>query len=135
MAYLYDSSRSLELTQRSEEPRQTRPLPPGPSGQIEGDGLVGAQHDPLQFLLDLTHQYGDLVHYKSRYGSTYLVSHPEQIAYVFHNNNYQRGSLLKMAFGEGLLTSEGETWRCQRRLMQPNFTRSALWRSDPSSLM
>jgi cytochrome P450 len=110
-----------DLARQPVIPHQGLPFPPGPQGLIDNDPSPDADYDPLQFLLSMTQQYGDLVHYRSRYGSTYLVNHPEQIAYVFHNNNYQRGSLLKMAFGDGLLTSEGETWRCQRRLMQPNF--------------
>jgi cytochrome P450 len=116
-----NSTQITDLQQRPGTERQRLPFPPGPQGQIDTDGVTGADYDPLEFLLSMTRQYGDLVHYKSRYGSTYLVNHPEHIAYVFHNNNYQRGSLLKMAFGDGLLTSEGKTWRCQRRLMQPNF--------------
>lgn len=80
-----------------------------------------ACHDPLQFLLSLTSQYGDVVSYQSAYGPVYLVNHPDHIGYVLQNNNFIKTSLLKIAFGESVFTSEGAYWRRQRRIMQPAF--------------
>jgi cytochrome P450 len=61
----------------------------------------------------------------------HLVSHPDHIRHVLHDNhaNYQKGVGLAQAkrwLGEGLVTSEGDVWSRQRRLMQPAFQRQRL---------
>jgi cytochrome P450 len=49
---------------------------------------------------------------------------------VDNNRNYTKGTssneVFKKVVGEGLLTSEGETWRKQRRMMQPAFHQTRL---------
>lgn len=91
--------------------------PPGPSQII----LPGQTDDPLRFLLDLTHQYGDLVRYQTPYSYTYIANSPETIAHVLREPHYPRGSLLKQVLGEGLLSSEGQHWKKHRSLMVPDF--------------
>ncbi len=71
--------------------------------------------------MNLTRRYGDLVRYETAYGPTYLVNHPDDIAYVLQQKNYPRASLLRMVLGAGLLSSEGERWQHHRRLLQPSF--------------
>lgn len=93
-------------------------LPPGPATKLD---FGATQRDPLGFLLDLTTHYGDLVRYETAYGATYLVNDPEHIGHVLNNANYPRGSLLTMVLGDGLLASEGDYWRRQRRMVQPDF--------------
>jgi cytochrome P450 len=57
----------------------------------------------------------------------YLLRHPEHIRYVLQENNKNYGrktpgyQKLKLALGEGLVTSEGEHWLRQRRIAQPAF--------------
>ncbi len=57
----------------------------------------------------------------------YVVAHPEGVEYVLRSNyrNFikDKGTrkLLGAVLGEGLVTSEGELWRRQRRLAQPAF--------------
>ena len=91
--------------------------PPGPSQII----MPGQTDDPLRFLLDLTHHYGDLVRYQTPYSYTYIANSPETIAHVLRDPNYPRGSLLKQVLGEGLLSSEGQHWKKHRSLMVPDF--------------
>ncbi len=92
--------------------------PPGPPGKID---LAAAERDPLEFLAGLSDTYGDFVHYETVYGSSYLATDPELVGQVFAQRNYSRGSLFRSVLGNGLLASEGDYWRHQRRLMQPDF--------------
>ncbi|MBT9472983.1 MAG: cytochrome P450 [Pseudomonadota bacterium] len=63
---------------------------------------------------------------------THLISDPEAIGRVLLDNaaNYPKPPLVKRMLrnltGEGLLTSDGEPWREQRRLMAPVFTPGAV---------
>lgn len=64
--------------------------------------------------------------------STLLVSDPEGIKHVLLDNaaNYQKAEMgrrvLEPGLGRGLLTSEGEVWRAQRRLMAPAFDHASM---------
>ena len=58
---------------------------------------------------------------------SYVVSHPEDVEYVLRGNhrNFIKNKgvrkVLAEVLGQGLVTSEGELWRRQRRLTQPAF--------------
>ena len=60
---------------------------------------------------------------------TFVVSDPDGVRRVLrdHAANYPKSPLLRRvlcpALGEGLVTSQGETWRRHRRLMAPAFDR------------
>ncbi|MDQ3395855.1 MAG: cytochrome P450 [Bacteroidota bacterium] len=62
---------------------------------------------------------------------TYLISSAEDIEYVLvkNNRNYTKGMVykfLQIVLGKGLLTSEGDFWRRQRRIAQPAFHRQVV---------
>jgi cytochrome P450 len=85
--------------------------------------------DPLQFLTNATHQYGDVVHLGAM-GSQqlYLVVHPDHLKYILQENSrsFIKGKnfeAIKLVIGEGLVVKEGDSWRRERRLMQPTFHR------------
>jgi cytochrome P450 len=100
--------------------------PPGPSGSFLWQ-FRPALADPLRFLQDMS-SYGGVV--MLRRDKSYLVSEPEAIGRIFQDNhfNYVKGEryiqALEPLFGHGLLTSEGDLWRRQRRLIQPVFHRA-----------
>jgi cytochrome P450 len=104
----------------------TMKIPPGPKGLPFVGNLWQVIRDPLHFPFRMAREYGDVV--RARVGNLvfYLLVHPDHIEYVLRNNyrNFikDRGTRLLTHFlGEGLLTSEGELWRRQRRLSQPAF--------------
>lgn len=57
----------------------------------------------------------------------YLISHPDGVQHVLGSavRNYPKAGYdrLEPVIGRGLLASEGDLWRRQRRLMQPSFHR------------
>jgi cytochrome P450 len=60
-----------------------------------------------------------------------VINHPEDIKRVLLSNhrNYTKGEgmdRVKILLGNGIMTSEGEFWRRQRRMMQPAFHRRVI---------
>ena len=84
------------------------------------------QHSLLDDLLALL-EAGDDVARLSRFClPTFLVSHPDGARHVLRDNagNYRKGAFFRsiaLLQGQGLLTSEGESWQNQRRVAQPAF--------------
>jgi cytochrome P450 len=69
---------------------------------------------------------------RSLFGGQLLVSDPAGIKRVLLDNvaNYPKTTLdlriLSTAFGDGLLTSDGDKWRAHRRVMSPSFDRRSI---------
>ncbi len=111
--------------------RHRRKLAPGPPGQLLFGNLPAYRRDPLQFYLDAHREYGDVVRFRAGPWHWHLIAHPEDVQYVLRDNypNYGRSffnNYLKSLLGQGLLTSEGDLWLRQRRLMQPVFHRKRI---------
>lgn len=74
----------------------------------------------------LVREYGDVVHFRIGRRRVYLLNHPEHIKGVLttHYANFLKGRGIARRdnfLGEGLLTSEGDFHRNQRRQTQPAF--------------
>lgn len=90
------------------------------------------RQDPLNLYVRVMQEHGDFV--KVFYGpfAGYHVSHPDHVKRILidNNHNYSRNKrgnrLLKLITGENLVTSDGEMWRKQRRLLQPAFHRKRI---------
>lgn len=108
--------------------------PPGPKPKLPGAqlfGFIGFRRSPLTFLTDMAHRYGNIVHFQMGTQHAFLLNHPDFIKDVLVTNNesFIKGRALqrsKRLLGEGLLTSEGEHHRRQRRLAQPAFHRKRI---------
>lgn len=105
--------------------------PPGPKGRPIVGSVLELKRDPLGTFQRWAREYGDIVHMKLMSLDGYLVSHPDLVEQVLvtSNRNFIKPRLLKEAaevLGNGLLTSDGDFWLRQRRLMQPAFHRDRI---------
>ncbi|MCB0857145.1 MAG: cytochrome P450 [Solirubrobacterales bacterium] len=108
-----------------------KPLPPGPKGLDAARFLINTTRDFKQPMMDMALEYGEVAHVRNRRRDFMVVSGHEAARHVLITNqdNYRKGleyELLRIVLGDGLLTSEGETWRQQRRLVQPMFAKRYL---------
>ena len=108
---------------------QTTAIPPGPA---EGFDLGGSE-ESLALMRRCFAQYGDVyrIFAPSRGVYNYVINHPRDIKRVLLSNhrNYTKGEgmdRVKILLGNGIMTSEGDFWRRQRRMMQPSFHRRVL---------
>jgi cytochrome P450 len=107
--------------------------PPGPRSKIPFRYLRTLQRDPIPFFQKLANEYGDASQFHVGPQQIFFFNHPELIRELlvtqhraFHKSRVLQRS--KIIFGEGLLTSEEEVHRRQRRLVQPAFHRERIGR-------
>ncbi|MDQ1250181.1 MAG: Cytochrome, partial [Actinomycetota bacterium] len=100
---------------------------PGPTGK-EMLGAIGQiRSDALGFLEWSWRQYGDVVQFPIPTPPTYLVTHPQGVRQVLQANHRGYGKAtvqyrnLALVTGEGLLAADTDTWRRQRKSVQPAF--------------
>ena len=99
------------------------PLPPGP-GPLAS--LLALGRNPAVYFQKLFNRYGPVVRWRG-YMDMYLLNNPDDVRTVLtqawprftkRNIDYR---VLRQTMGMGLVTSDGEFWTRQRRLMQPMF--------------
>lgn len=77
-------------------------------------------------------RYGDAYRVEQSSGWLYVLRHPDHIrdVLVTHAASFDKQhsafQQLSLVLGDALLTSDGERWRRQRRMVQPAFARSRL---------
>jgi cytochrome P450 len=105
---------------------------PGPSGPQMLRAIRTIRSDALGFLEQMARTYGPVVQFPIPSPPTYLVSDPEAVRRVLvtHARDYDKETIqyrsLSLVTGEGLLTTSGEVWRRQRRMVQPAFHHEVL---------
>jgi cytochrome P450 len=113
--------------QECEDKMDKKRLPP----LVKGVPLLGSffdlRRDAFGFMTRDLPKYGDVVRIRVGPMEAYVVSNPEDVEYVLRGNhrnfikNKGTRKVLAEVLGQGLLTSDGELWRRQRRLTQPAF--------------
>jgi cytochrome P450 len=101
------------------------PMPPkefifGHARQLRGDSM--------NYEREITRTYGDFVHLKffNRYDA-YVINHPDDAHQVLvtEARKFNKAPIYKLMLstflGDGLLVSDGDFWRRQRKLAQPAF--------------
>jgi cytochrome P450 len=105
-------------------PRAVSSLPPGPRRLPLLGSLPAVSRDPLAFMLDLGRNYGDISHTKVGPTSLYMINDPLLIEEVLLGRHREcikdwGAQQLVPLVGRGLLTSEGDFWKRQRKLASP----------------
>ncbi|MFJ4103439.1 cytochrome P450 [Amycolatopsis japonica] len=100
--------------------------PPGPPRRATFGLLKKLFTDRLALMSDSAQVHGDVVRIAIGPKTMYLVNHPDLAKHVLADNaaNYHKGIGLqeaRRALGDGLLTSDGDVWKKQRRTIQPVF--------------
>jgi cytochrome P450 len=111
-------------------PSALLPVPPGPAAEIDP---VAIRSDPLRFLADLTARHGALCSHRTGGERVYVLNSAALARRVLKDEytSYTKAGtpddhMLSPLLGDGLLTSNGETWARQRHLCAPSFRRAAV---------
>src|SRR5215475_7668637 len=104
--------------------------PPGPQGTPIMGVMREFNRDQLAFIERAQREHGDIVWMRFLYVPALFLYHPNEVEYVLATNpkNFIKSMSLRSNFfqrlvGRGLLMSEGEDWKRQRRLSAPAFHR------------
>jgi cytochrome P450 len=123
----------MSATATASAPNPIPDRPPGPRGlPIVGTSFM-ASRDSTQTLMRWARTYGDIVYYRFLDFQFYVLFHPQHVEQVLlgKTGNFVKGMTSRAnpeLFGNGLLTSDGDFWRRQRRLSNPAFHRESLAR-------
>ncbi|MDJ0714050.1 MAG: cytochrome P450 [Prochloraceae cyanobacterium] len=96
---------------------------PSPKARFFLGHLPDLSNERLEFLTKCAREYGNIVPLRLGNSQALFLNRPEYIEQVLNDRKLfvKRGGPLRRILGEGLITSVGESWFRQRRLIQPVF--------------
>jgi cytochrome P450 len=101
--------------------------PPGPGTLGSLRFLANFKTGDMRFYEDLFARYGNTVRLRTPVAEDFVLAfHPDDVGHILCTNsrNFPKGERyhqLAHVLGRGLVNSEGELWRRQRRHIQPQF--------------
>jgi len=101
--------------------------PPTPDEGWFGGHILQYHGNPLPFLLQNMNDYGGIAHFRVFKYHFYQINDPDLIGQVLVKKakSFHKSALYKKVLGEylgnGLLISDGDFWKRQRKLSQPAF--------------
>jgi len=121
-----------ELQAKAATSIKKSPIPPGPKGTPIMGVMADYNRDALEFITRCR-DFGDVVRTRFLWVYAYFLYHPKDIETLLTTNakSFRKAQSLRSPFfyrlvGNGLVTSEGDFWRRQRRLAQPAFHRQRI---------
>ena len=110
----------MEIKTSKEKQVKEMPVLPRASWWLVIKNVMSMLSNPLDFLSDWFNKYGDIYDLNSRFYKVYVISNPDYIQEILVANKKDYGKsehykVLKHSLGNGLLISEGEFWKKQRR--------------------
>jgi cytochrome P450 len=101
-------------------------LPPGPKGIPLFGSVFEPKGDSIRYLTKCSREYGDIIFFRFLGVPACYLNRPDYIESVLvtQNNNFVKSKdyrAMRRVLGNGLLLSEGDFWRRQRKLIQPAF--------------
>ena len=114
-------------------PANRNHFPPGPRGLPIFGVSFQVVKDPLGLMRRMARDYGDIVAFPVIMNQKrVLLNHPDWVEQVlviqhskFHKSDFTKRAVERI-LGQGLLISEGDFWRRQRRLAQPAFHKTRI---------
>lgn len=101
--------------------------PPGPPKNLLLGDLLPMREDALGFERRIAREYGDVVYLRFFSSPSYQLNHPDLVRQVLVDeaHKFQKAPLYKLLLsrflGNGLVNSDGDFWRRQRKMLQPAF--------------
>jgi cytochrome P450 len=119
-------TQSADMVGRPLAGRETAGHVHGPGGRWLTGNLSEFRADRLNFYSRLARDYGDIVPFRIFRYRILLISDPELIEQILVAQSHRfikhfGARLCKPLLGNGLVTSEGDFWRRQRKLAAPAF--------------
>jgi cytochrome P450 len=123
----------LSVFSKTGVPDQRGALPPGPKGLPLLGSALDLRRDLLGSYLQARREHGDVVRFSAGPPGMrlvlYGVFHPDGVQRILatESGRYRKDNTwyeeLRLSFGDGLLTSQDDTWLRQKRFTQPLFTK------------